>query len=334
MRKTEMDGITVYRSELRGLPMCVKPNARRWVSGVRKMFARYVKLHGKPDIIHAHCVKWAGYAASLISEEYDIPFVITEHLSSMIYAREFKGEMADVWQIPLLRGALKKADMVIPVSAELVDDLSVYFGKDYRWQSVSNMIDTDFYLYRQREPREGRPLRFGCLANYDPRKGYDVLFDAFDMFNMEHPDAELHIAGNDTKGAECIDEIKRHSSASRIFPYGVLDKHKVLELLYRCDCLILATRNEAQGLVLFESMSTGIPAITTDCVPMNVRIEGGCFIFPVDDARALYDMMNNVMSAEGIDGKALSTKVADVASPSVIGKKIEQVFEDVLRRRY
>ena len=30
------------------------------------MFREYVRRHGRPDVLHAHCCKWAGYAAMLI----------------------------------------------------------------------------------------------------------------------------------------------------------------------------------------------------------------------------------------------------------------------------
>lgn len=143
-RWVTVDGIQVYRSDMRGIPLCVSPNVKRWVKIVRSMFNTYVHINGKPDIIHAHCAKWAGYAAYQISKEYGIPFVITEHLPSMIYKAEFGTDLTKVWQIPLLKETYKSSDMVIPVAAELVDDISCYFGKDYRWIEISNTIDTDF----------------------------------------------------------------------------------------------------------------------------------------------------------------------------------------------
>ena len=51
----EMDGVSVYYSYTRGIPMMIKPNVERWVKTVRQMFADYVQKYGLPDIIHAHC---------------------------------------------------------------------------------------------------------------------------------------------------------------------------------------------------------------------------------------------------------------------------------------
>ena len=84
-----IEGIVVYRSYQHGVPKLIHFNVNRWVSIVRSMFKQYVDRYGKPNILHAHCCKWAGYAAMLISNEYGIPYVITEHLSSMLYEKEF-----------------------------------------------------------------------------------------------------------------------------------------------------------------------------------------------------------------------------------------------------
>ena len=77
----EKDGITVYQSFERGVPKAVRWNMKKWVAIVCDMFDDYVARYGKPDILHAHCAKWAGYAAMKISQKYGIPYVITEHLS-------------------------------------------------------------------------------------------------------------------------------------------------------------------------------------------------------------------------------------------------------------
>ena len=63
-----MDGILVVRHFQRGIPLVIRPNVNGWVRTVQRMFRDYVVRYGKPDVIHAHCAKWAGYAAMLISE--------------------------------------------------------------------------------------------------------------------------------------------------------------------------------------------------------------------------------------------------------------------------
>ena len=157
----EMEGVTVCQSYQRGIPKMTRYNAMRWVSLVRSMFDDYVHRYGRPDILHAHCAKWAGYAAMLISQKYSIPYVITEHLSRLVFEEEFGPAPTETWQIPLLTKAFEQADRVIHLSEEQVDNIACYFGKNYRWQTISNVIDVDFYRCQSRKPFADRDFRCG-----------------------------------------------------------------------------------------------------------------------------------------------------------------------------
>ena len=319
------DGITVCQSFQRGVPKAIRWNMKRWVAIVCDMFDDYVAHYGKPDILHAHCAKWAGYAAMRISRKYDIPYVITEHLSKLVFEKEFGPAPSDTWQIPLLKACYREAKMVVPVSGELVDNIACYFGKDYRWQAISNTIDTDFFHYQPRSPRERRAFRFCCLANYWPLKGYDVLIPAFQQLRKSGVNAELHIAGRGTDSAECLSKL-----SDGIKSHGLLDKEAVRALLYQSDALVLASRSEVQPLVLLEAMSTGIPVIATDCIPQSLRIEGGCTIVPIDETETLAEAMKSVVHETSFDGKAVSEKVRKLASPEVIGRQLSALFTDIL----
>ena len=321
----EMDGITICQSFQRGVPKAIRWNAKRWVAIVCQMFDDYVARYGKPDILHAHCAKWAGYAAMKIGRKYGIPYVITEHLSKLVFEKEFGPAPVDTWQIPLLKEAYHEAKMVVPVSEELVESIACYFGKDYRWQAVSNTIDTDFFNYQPRSSREGRPFRFCCLANFWPLKGYDVLIPAFQQLRQSGVDAELHIAGRGTDSAAF-----RSLLSDGITTHGLLNKESVKELLYQSDALVLASRSEVQPLVLLEAMSTGIPVIATDCIPQSLRIEGGCTIVPVDEIGTLAEAMKSVSEQTDFDGMAVSEKVRQLASPEVIGRQLSELFTDIL----
>lgn len=319
------DDITVYQSFQRGVPKAVRWNMKRWVATVCDMFDDYVARYGKPDILHAHCAKWAGYAAMLVSRKYGIPYVITEHLSRLVFEKEFGPAPSSAWQIALLKECYHDARMVVPVSEELVDNITCYFGKDYRWQAISNTIDVGFFHYQKRSPREGRAFRFCCLANFWPLKGYDVLIPAFRQLRQSGADAELHIAGRGTDTSEF-----RSMLSDGMITHGLLDKEAVRELLYHCDALVLASRSEVQPLVLLEAMSTGIPVIATECIPQSLRIEDGCTIVPVDDVKALTEAMKSMVQQSAFDGKAVSEKVRQIASPEVIGRRLSTLFTDLL----
>lgn len=325
----ERDGITIYQSYQRGLPRMVHHNVMRWVDIVCSMFTEYVAKYGKPDILHAHCAKWAGYAAMQISKQYDIPYVITEHLPKDIFKLELGEALTTAWQVPLLKETYHQADMVITVSEELVDDLACYFGRDYRHVAIPNMIDTRFYSFSQRKPVIDRAFSFCCPAIFNHRKGYDVLFEALAQLTETEPNVVLHIAGMGTDSKACRQMIKRYGVQDKVICHGRIDANEMRALYDQSDALVMASRSEAQPLVLLEAMSTGIPVIATTCVPKSVRIEGGCTVVPVDNAEALCVAMKQVMACE-FDGKTVSDAVKRMSAPQVVAQKLENLFNRII----
>ena len=322
-RVSEREGITVWQTFQRGMPKVIRWNVERWVKTVERQFCAYMDSYGKPDLLHAHCGKWAGYAAMLIGRTYGIPYVITEHLSLMSLAQEFGPVPSGAWQLPLLKTAYEQAALVIPVAAEIVKDTACYYGDSYRWEAVSNVVDTDFYRYQARQPMEDRTFTFCCVAAYDYRKGYDVLAKAFSILKARGTDVRLKIAGPGTDSR----------SAHRLFKMdgvellGSLDKTQVRALLYESDALVLPSRSEVQPLVVLEAMSTGIPVVATECVPQNERLQETCSIVPIDDADALADAMGRMITNYSLyDGETIARQTRNLASPEVVGRKLSELF--------
>lgn len=324
----ERDGVIIYQSYQRGLPRMVHHNVMRWVDIVCSMFAEYVAKYGKPDILHAHCAKWAGYAAMQIGKQYDIPYVITEHLPKLILEPELGPAPSTAWQVPLLKEAYHEAAQVITVSDELVAELADYFGKDYRHVTIPNVVDSGFYAFSLRKPIKERAFSFCCPAIFNHRKGYDILFEALAKLVEVEPHVVLHIAGRGTDGKACRQMMKRYGVQDNVICHGQIDANEMRALYYQSDALVLATRGESQGLVIAEAMSTGIPAISTEGIPASMRLDCGYNYVPIGDAEALAgEMMKAVKNPiTESKGKVLSQMIAALFSPEVIGAKIAEVM--------
>lgn len=331
--KKYVDGIHIIKRYSRGIPKIIRKNQQNWVSVVMNMFVKYIKQYGKPDIIHAHCAKWAGYAAMLISKKYNIPYVITEHLSSGILKPEFdKCGGLNAWQIPMLRETYYNADMVIPVSEELVLDLKPYFGNSYKHQVISNTIDTNFFSYKKRPSIINNAFVFCCIAHFEHLKGYDILLPAFDKLCNIYPNCKLHIAGRNTDSAEFQAIIQGLKHSQNIEIHGLLNKTKVREILYQSNALVLASRSEAQSLVLLEAICTGIPIITTPSIAESQKIENSYTIIPFNDINALSNAMQNLIK-KPIDCYNASNYIKKHYSFEQIAITLTQTFSNIINER-
>lgn len=319
----DIDGIRVYSTNMYGIPRSVRHNQKRWCRIIVSMYHDYVAKYGRPDILHAHCCKWAGVAASIINDKYGVPFYITEHIPLALYERDFgQGWTKHSWAKELLTKTYSEAACVIPVAKELIDDTRCFYGDSFRWKEISNTIDTDFFAFRERN--NSGTFRFCCIANGNEiqRKGFDVLCQAFENFHH----AELHIAGPFTATEDFKSLFKK--SKNVVF-HGELNKKGVRDLLYQCDAFVLASRSEVQPLVLLESMSTGIPVVCTEVTPMSERIAGACLIARTGDADSLREKMQEVMEIK--PSNTISDAIKELASPSVVAEKLTALFQESLK---
>lgn len=326
----QVRGIEVMRKNTRGIPFSLKARSVHWINNTLRLVDNYVEKYEKPDIIHAHCCKWAGYAAMLISRKYDIPYVITEHLPYAILDEEIGDRTKNSWIIEMMKEAYKAASMVIPVSEELVEDISSIVGKDYKWKFISNTIDIDFFSYKKRVKKAGDEYVVCCVADFVKRKGYEILLPTIKTF-MERYNVKvkLIIAGKDTDSEDMKRLIYTYGMEKYTLTRGKVDSYEVRSILYSSDCFVFATRSEVQPLVLLEAMSTGMPVVSTEAIPRSERIEGGCFIGETDNVDSLVEQLHRVYTKKDFDGKAVSEAIARLASPKAVGKLLTSLFEDV-----
>ena len=107
-----------------------------------------------------------------------------------------------------------------------------------------------------------------------------------------------------------------------------VDAEGMKRLYYQSDALVLATRNESQGLVIAEAMSTGIPAISTQGLPKSMQLDAGFRYVPVGDAEALMKEMQKAVGRPVTEeeGRHLAELVERRFAPSVIGAQIAEVM--------
>ena len=139
--------LKVIRSGYLLWPKMEKYNVRGWVKKYLRLFAEYVKRYGEPDIIIAHSTIWAGYVASIIKEEYKIPYILVEHRSRFARDIEATQKMIREWYFPYIRRSLAHADRIITVSQAIDSQLiSISPGIRNKILTIPNLIDTNFFV--------------------------------------------------------------------------------------------------------------------------------------------------------------------------------------------
>ena len=137
---------------------------------------------------------------------------------------------------------------------------------------------------------------FLFVGTFEPRKGIDVLLDAFTTVARETPDVELWLAGQHGWGvAEVEAHLARHPAAARIRRLGFVPDAALAPLLRSSRAAVYPSRGEGFGLPVLEALACGVPVVTTRGTVME-EVAGPAAILTAagsapDLARAMLELL-------------------------------------------
>lgn len=304
-------------------------NRDKFVEGMRELYLKAVSEQGKPDVLYAHFSCWAGYAATNISKEYNVPCVTLEHYSGLV-----KPGM----KVPkTIIGGLKEtyfgSDVFMCVSAGLKESVKRIIPDAQDIEVVTNMIDSKFTYTPSIENEKFIFLAIGRMSS--PKK-YDQLIDAFVRAFDEKADVELRIGGDGELRPMIEQRIKKYQREGQIILLGQLTREQTHEQYKKCNCFVLPSGWETFGLVYREAMAVGRPVITTDHggFDKNTWEEKCGYMVQVNDVDALVDaLLNMKKNYFSFDGKAISEFCLSTCEASIVSKKIEKILLRAIEKR-
>ena len=318
----EEDNLWTIRSHgWNRFPKMEKMQMRSWVATAEKLFLRYCKERGKPDVLHVHSSLWAGVAASEISSKYGIPYVITEHHSSFLLNKTLGRPIEKCWSTPYIQKSIQNSAQFIAVGSRLRTALQNYTPKKMHVLPLPS--DTHFFTPAAVPPKKD-PYRLFCLAKLVPGKNIDLLLHA--MAKLKNEPFLLEIGGYGVEEAKLKALAKNLNLDHTVQFLGRLDRAGAREAFRRAHCFVLPSDFETQGCVYVEAMSCGIPSIATRCggPEDTVTPETGLLI-PVNDLEALTNAILTIPSYN-YDPQKIRARAEEFYSPESYTKRILEIL--------
>ena len=322
------DGVPTLRVIGWRIPLAKKTTRAFWVNLTQRLIQHYVRRHGVPDLIHAHCVHQAGVAAMEAKRSWRIPFVVTEHFSG--YARGIvTNEM-----LVQARAVLFDADRIIAVSRKLAGDVRPYAGgRDI--QIIPNVVDTGFFTLPA-EPRRTEPFTFLFVGFLTPNKRVDVLLRAFVSLAKSNEALRLEIAGDGDHRPTLEALASELGIERRVNFLGLLDREGVRDAMWRANALVSASQIETFGVVLVEAMATGLPVIITRCGgPEEIVTDSVGRLVSPDDPTELQKTMMDVVSnyRHWLEAApAIRTYAGSTFGEQTVGAKLIEMYNSVIQQ--
>lgn len=281
----EMDcGVLTFRKRAGAwLPRVPYGQSSLWVRKGMQLFDEYVAANGRPDIIHAHSALFGGVLAKEIARRFRIPYVLTEHSSA------FTSGEVKAWHKKLAIEVAREAKRRFAVSGAYCSVLEGSLGTAAgAWEELPNIVNSDFLNTPLEKPEGKETFTFMSIALLIPRKGMDVLLNAFARAFRGVHGVSLIIGGDGPSRAELEALARTLDVEGQVTFTGALKRSEVVSRLSEIDAFVLPSRAESFGVVVVEALALGKPVVVTRCGGPEsiVRPQDG-IVVPADDVESL-----------------------------------------------
>jgi len=289
----EHSGLRIYSERV----LAPVPRKSRWgyklyYHTAKQKFESLMHTWGMPDIIHAHVVLPAGWAAVQLGEAFSIPVVLTEHSSP------FSMHLRTQYGQRLVRKTLLKTNRIVAVSPSLAKQI-LSFERNVEVAVIGNLIRSDFFKPAESKSEDVlRPTRFLSIALLSKQKGLIFLLEAaYLLVKRGITSFELVIGGDGPERAKLQSRVVSLGLSGHCSFLGAMTRCHVRDQVQKSDVFVLPSLHETFGVVLGEAMACGKPVIATRCGgPEFVITQENGILVDIGDSRALADVMERFIA--------------------------------------
>ena len=279
-------GMPTLRLEMLGFSKRFVWSQRLYVKLVLSCYEEYCQKVGTPDIIHAQGYT-AGFAASRIKQQWKIPFVYSEHMSTL------RGHQYPAAHGHMVQTSLQQADAITAVSSALAGWMQEKTARAI--QVIPNLVDTDFF--KPDASKKTGTFTFLYVGDLIPIKAPEVLLYAFSIFlrSNAQKNVRLDLVGMGYLRNALEKLTHRLSITEYVHFHGLLPAAAVVVKMQGANCLVLTSQTETFGVVQTEAMACGLPVIATDCGgPADIVTQETGILVKTHDPAALADAMTTL----------------------------------------
>ena len=325
-----IEGIQIYRNRcFCPLKHGIEGHREAFAQGIQKLYDQYMQ-ENRPDIIHAHCSVWAGYASMKLSEQIGIPYVVTEHATLFQLHRDEISEKND----KVIRKIFQKAARVICVSGTFAKLIESY-RPDI--DVVGNVVNCDAFVPRV-DSEKHRGIRFLTVCYMEEeaqlyKKGIDILIQAWTEVVKKYTDVKLVIGGGGSAKTKVEQWVEEHDISKYVEFTGALDRKQVIQEMQSCDCFVLPSRYETFGVVYIEAMACGKPviAVANGGPDDFVKPFNGLLIKPGAEelVQAVYEMIGHLTRGNYYQEEKISNYIKSKFSYEAIAEQLEAIYNSI-----
>ena len=235
-----------------------------------RVFRKYIKENGKPDLIHVHFSEFSILTAYKIKKIFNIPYVLTEHSTDFLdgkYTRKYIRNSIVYKQIYL---AMSNAKKIICVSNALKDKMkSIFKLNNNKFTVIPNLSLNINY----KSKKKLNDIIF--VGTLETRKNPMLLLKAFEK--VYNHNLNMKIIGDGSLKNQITKFIEKKNLNKFVKIYKNLSRRSVLKSIGDSKILVLPSLYET-WCSHYRSIFYGDPVIMTDSFGVRDLNNSNCSI--------------------------------------------------------
>ena len=199
-----------------------------------------------------------------------------------------------------------------------------------RTSVIPNGVDTNLFLPTSELPH---PQSAVFVGQFRPEKRIDLVLDAWQMIQVEYPEARLTLVGGKTGGSDYETLARSMGLNTEFLP--ILPALGVLEQLRQHAVFIMSGVSEGMSNALLEGMSTGLAPIVSNTPGNQAVVTNGVngLTYESDSAAALAESLRYVFSHPSnrqlLAQQARETVIQNFSLDSVVDRYL-RLYDQIL----
>lgn len=317
------DGFPVFRVMWWGWRGMIDLSFRKTI--ISQAFQKYIDQYGQPDILHGHTMIYGGYMSKILSDRWDIPYIITEH-----DARYYDGiPLVHFGHQLVVKRTIAGLTRMITVSHSLASTLRSYTG-DLQIDVVGNSVDSELF----------KPLpsftdqvdfTFSIIGRLTHLKRHDILLKAFAKEFRDKP-IKLNIVGDGQEHERLKNLAKHLKIESQCNFTGIVRHNQIPAIINQSHVIISASEKETFGVTLIEALACGKPVIATRSGgPEDIVDDKTGILIERSNVDAMANAMQTIMTQyDNYDPEYIRAKCLEKFGEKPITSQLEEIYHSII----
>jgi glycosyltransferase involved in cell wall biosynthesis len=295
------------------------------------------------DGVHIHGI-WGEHAAvaARLAREAGKPYIVAAHGMLEGWALQRKRVKKSLYSLLIERPNLQGAACVQALTRAEVQDYRRFQIRN-PIAVIPNGVDApvkaipDGFLEAWPQLKSKRLVLF--LSRLHPKKGLDILCQAWSRVHCKFPECHLVLAGPDFEGSRATLEalVDKFDIRESVTFTGMLSAGMKWSALAACELFVLPSYSEGFSMAILEAMAAAVPVIVTHACNFPEVAERGCGLTIEPEARGLEAAIVSTLNASAEERRKMGRNGQDLVLQRYtwesIGRQLREVYDWVLGGR-